>query len=120
MYEQSLDQAGHLTGPQSALVNVSTFAWGNYTLRKFLTRPVQQTLANIDIFAGNLIDSLEIRNLTDIVDIIIVSDHGMTDTSDPEFVYMDDILGDGFRDLEHIDGECNFGFQRFRTTDLSV
>ena len=44
------------------------------------------------------------RNLTDIVDVVFVSDHGMTDTSHPEWIYMDDILGDGFKALEHVDG----------------
>ena len=46
------------------------------------------------------------RNLTDIVDVIFVSDHGMTDTSHPELVYMDDILGEeGYSYIEHEDGE---------------
>jgi hypothetical protein len=28
----------------------------------------------------------------------------MTDTSHPELIYMDDILGDGFNKIEHEDG----------------
>jgi hypothetical protein len=39
------------------------------------------------------------------VDIIFVSDHGMADTSSPELVYMDDILGkDGYGLIQHNDG----------------
>jgi len=67
--------------------------------------PNQKTLAEVDVFARDLHRSLKSRNLTDIVDIIFVSDHGMTDTSHPEMVYMDDILGlDGLRAIEHEDG----------------
>lgn len=45
------------------------------------------------------------RNLTKIVDVIFVSDHGMTDTSRPELVYIDDILGeDGWKAVTHEDG----------------
>lgn len=31
----------------------------------------------------------------------------MTDTSNPEFVYLDDILGEGYADIEHEDGACS-------------
>ena len=45
------------------------------------------------------------RNLTDIVDIVFVSDHGMTDTENPKLVYIDDILGvEGWQAVEHLDG----------------
>lgn len=56
------------------------------------------------MFARDLHDVLEARNLTDIFDVVFVSDHGMTDTSDPEWIYVDDILGDGFSMIEHEDG----------------
>ncbi|KAF5382470.1 hypothetical protein D9615_002739 [Tricholomella constricta] len=93
-YEPSLDQAGHATGPMSARVN--------------------KTLAQVDDFAKDLQSALHARNLTDIVDIVFVSDHGMTDTSDPELVYMDDILHDeGLEMLEHVDGWPAMGL-RFR------
>lgn len=48
--------------------------------------------------------ALASRNLTDIIDIVFVSDHGMTDTSHPELIYMDDILGeDGMKAISHED-----------------
>jgi len=90
-YEPSLDQAGHLTGPYSELVN--------------------NTLKTVDEFAKELHESLEARNLTDIVDVVFVSDHGMTDTSHPELLYMDDILGDGFDLIEHSDGWPSVGIR---------
>ncbi|KAG6845600.1 hypothetical protein H0H87_006653 [Tephrocybe sp. NHM501043] len=93
-YEPSLDQAGHATGPMSARVN--------------------RTLGEVDAFAKDLQRSLHARNLTDIVDIVFVSDHGMTDTSHPEPVYLDDILGvQGLQDIEHEDGWPAMGL-RFR------
>jgi predicted AlkP superfamily pyrophosphatase or phosphodiesterase len=50
----------------------------------------QRTLGEVDEFAHALHHAIEARNLTSIVDIIFVSDHGMTDTSHPTFLYMDD------------------------------
>lgn len=65
---------------------------------------MQKTLRSVDVFAKDLHDSLAARNLTDIVDIVFVSDHGMTDTSHPEMVYLDDILGEAYNTIEHEDG----------------
>ncbi|TFK40742.1 Phosphodiest-domain-containing protein [Crucibulum laeve] len=91
-YEPSLDQAGHATGPNSDRVN--------------------KTLSYVDRFAKDVHKSLKARNLTDIVDIIFVSDHGMTDTSHPVLVYMDDILGlEGLRAIEHEDGWPSMGLR---------
>ncbi|KAF7422741.1 hypothetical protein PC9H_010898 [Pleurotus ostreatus] len=93
-YDQSLDHAGHTNGPMSVAVN--------------------RTLQQIDGFARDLHAELQARNLTDIVDTIFVSDHGMADTSQPEFIYMDDILGaDGVKMIEHEDGWPSMGL-RFR------
>ncbi|KAI0076312.1 Phosphodiest-domain-containing protein [Panus rudis PR-1116 ss-1] len=90
-YEPSLDQAGHRAGPTSDLVN--------------------RVLGYVDQFAKDIHDSLEARNLTDIVDVVFVSDHGMTDTSHPEWIYIDDILGDGFDLIEHEDGWPSMGIR---------
>jgi len=89
-YEPSLDQAGHATGPNSQRVN--------------------ETLKYVDSFARDLHDSLVARNLTEIVDVIFVSDHGMTDTSHLELVYIDDLLGeDGWTAVKHEDGWPSMG-----------
>ncbi len=64
----------------------------------------QRVLREVDEFARDIHESLEARNLTDIVDVVFVSDHGMTDTSHPEHIYMDDILGEAFHEIDHIDG----------------
>ncbi|KAH9948891.1 Phosphodiest-domain-containing protein [Amylocystis lapponica] len=90
-YEPSLDQAGHLAGPASDLVN--------------------KVLHQVDVFARDLQYALEARNLSHIVDLVFVSDHGMTDTSHPELVYIDDILGEGFTMIEHEDGWPSMGLR---------
>ena len=72
-------------------------------------------LHQVDVFAKDLHDSLEARNLTDIVDVVFVSDHGMTDTSDPEMIYVDDILEEDFEMIDHVDGALR-SEHRMRTT----
>ncbi|KAF7348334.1 Type I phosphodiesterase nucleotide pyrophosphatase [Mycena sanguinolenta] len=98
-YEPSLDQAGHKAGPYSALVN--------------------KTLTQVDIFAKDLHTALKERNLTEIVDVVFVSDHGMTDTSHPEHIYMDDILGEGYASIEHEDGWPAMGLRFSANANVS-
>lgn len=103
-YEPSLDQAGHATGPFSALVNVSpsTIFYVHYVVMSYSRS--QATLANIDVFARDLHNSLLARNLSQIVDVIFVSDHGMADTSEVEWIYLDgdDILGTSLSSGNHV------------------
>ena len=102
VYEPSLDQAGHEAGPDSELVRVSLCALALSVRLKSLT---QMTLKAVDEFARQVHDVIVQRNLTSIVDVIFVSDHGMTDTSNVQLVYLDDILGDdGVNAIEHEDG----------------
>jgi len=62
-------------------------------------------LKAVDLFAKDLHKALNTRNLTEIVDIVFVSDHGMADTSHPEWVYIDDYLDKQALDLiDHEDG----------------
>ena len=63
------------------------------------------TLKAVDEFARQVHDAIVQRNLTSIVDVIFVSDHGMTDTSIVQPVFLADILGDdGVNAIEHEDG----------------
>lgn len=51
---------------------------------------------------------LRARNLSDIIDIIFVSDHGMADMTSAEVVYLEDIIGEeGVKQVEHFDGKRN-------------
>ena len=86
------------------LVNVSSLPSPLIPPVDFVSLHIQKTLVYVDTFARDLQLEVEARNLTHIVDIVFVSDHGMTDTSHPELIYMDDILGEGFQKIEHEDG----------------
>jgi predicted AlkP superfamily pyrophosphatase or phosphodiesterase len=66
------------------------------------------------MFAKDLHTQLKARNLTDIIDIVFVSDHGMVDTTAFVNVYIDKILGeDGMQAIAHSDGWPALGI-RFR------
>lgn len=54
---------------------------------------VEKTIAAMDSFASSVTDMLAARNLTDIVDVVYVSDHGMTDTANERLVFLDEIIG---------------------------
>lgn len=69
--------------------------------------PFQKTLQEMDLFVKDIYDSLSARNIADIVNIIFVSDHGMTDMSHPELVYIDDILGEDYSAIDHVDGSVS-------------
>ena len=83
-YIYEIDTAGHKGGPDSD--------------------DVQQALELVDGAIGSVLDGLEERNLTDIVNLIVLSDHGMAATSNDRLIYLDELLGDDFKSLEHRDG----------------
>ena len=69
-------------------------------------------MKSVDRFAKDLHKALKARNLTEIVDIVFVSDHGMADTSHPEWVYIDDYLDKQALDLiDHEDGWPSMGLR---------
>ncbi|KAI9247514.1 alkaline-phosphatase-like protein [Phascolomyces articulosus] len=70
IYVQQVDQAGHKYGP-----------YANETLAQ---------LQKADRGIGHLLEGLEQRNLTDIVHVMVVSDHGMSATADDRTIYYDD------------------------------
>ena len=89
-----VDQQGHATGPASS--------------------EVKDKLRYVDDFAKSVYDMLQQRNLTDIVDVIFVSDHGMTQTANERLVYLDEVLGeDGFAGIAHKEGwpSCGLRFK---------
>lgn len=60
-YAPEVDQEGHRSGPHS--------------------HRVEESLSAMDDFAKEVYELLEARNLTEVVDVIFVSDHGMTGES---------------------------------------
>jgi predicted AlkP superfamily pyrophosphatase or phosphodiesterase len=71
----------------------------------FQTTSRQMSLAAVDLFARNLTQALGERNLTHIVDVIFVSDHGMADTSHPTWLFVDDIVGPSWEGVTSMDGK---------------
>ncbi|GAA5922187.1 hypothetical protein JCM3775_003521 [Rhodotorula graminis] len=85
VYAPEVDQEGHRHGPESDVV--------------------AHTLADVDDFVRQLFDEVDRRNLTDVVDVVVVSDHGMADTSMDRLIFLDDVLGaDGFDSIERNEG----------------
>ncbi|UZJ56826.1 hypothetical protein CBS101457_006146 [Exobasidium rhododendri] len=81
---------------------------------------VQATLQEVDRFILELLQNLEARNATSIVNVVIVSDHGMTSTSNDQLLYLEDLLGDTLHSqLQFWDGWPNVGL-RFSNESLLV
>ncbi len=100
-----MDQVGHKAGPGSDLVNVRWFYLFGLNAEMTFLRPSQSVLRDVDEFAASIHSSLRERNLTQIVDVIFVSDHGMTNTSNTRLVYLDDVMGqENVGQIEHEDG----------------
>jgi predicted AlkP superfamily pyrophosphatase or phosphodiesterase len=52
------------------------------------------SIRQLDSALNHLVDELETRNLTDTVDVILVSDHGMTDTAREKLIYLVDYISE--------------------------
>jgi predicted AlkP superfamily pyrophosphatase or phosphodiesterase len=72
LYFEDLDDAGHSEGPDSQAVRDATI--------------------RADSYIGQLVDGLERRRLADRVNIVIVSDHGMSAVSTGRVVLIDDYI----------------------------
>ncbi|KAK0519228.1 hypothetical protein OC835_007596 [Tilletia horrida] len=102
LYFPDVDKAAHKHGPDSAEVGTA--------------------LASIDAAIAELRAGIQGMNATGVVDLIVVSDHGMASTSAPKtdrVVYLDRILGpELWAQIEHIDGYPSRGI-RFKRPQLS-
>jgi predicted AlkP superfamily pyrophosphatase or phosphodiesterase len=78
LYFSDVDHAGHDTGPHS--------------------REVKTAILEVDAILGRLVQGLQARGIFDRVNIIIVSDHGMTEVTSDHVIYLDDYL-----DLEKVE-----------------
>ncbi|KAL8277172.1 hypothetical protein RQP46_010420 [Phenoliferia psychrophenolica] len=91
-YAPEVDQEGHRSGPHS--------------------HGVEGELKEMDDFAKEIWEVLAERNLTDVVDVVFVSDHGMTDTHNERLVFLDDILGEeGFKGIQSNEGWPSAGLR---------
>ncbi|KIW93507.1 uncharacterized protein Z519_06112 [Cladophialophora bantiana CBS 173.52] len=81
-YVPNVDADGHLYGPNST--------------------EIRATIADVDSMLTLLIEGLLARNLTEIVNLVIVSDHGMATTSTNRLIQLDDLMDMSL--VDHIDG----------------
>jgi predicted AlkP superfamily pyrophosphatase or phosphodiesterase len=72
LYIDKIDSAGHHEGPDSPAVNAA--------------------LAEVDVAIGQLIAGLKQRGLDDVIDLIIVADHGMMALAPERTIYIDDYI----------------------------
>jgi predicted AlkP superfamily pyrophosphatase or phosphodiesterase len=72
LYFEDTDEAGHANGPDSA--------------------EVQNAIVRDDSYVGRLLDGLSRRGLADRVNIVVVSDHGMSAVDDTHVIVADDYV----------------------------
>lgn len=94
-YVPNVDSDGHLYGPNSTYI--------------------RSTIAEVDGMIDQLLRGIDDRNLTDIVNIVIVSDHGMATTSFNRLIQLEDILDTTL--IEHTDGWPLYGLRPYDRSD---
>lgn len=95
-YVPNVDSDGHKFGPNST--------------------EIRQTIRNVDDMLGDLFKGLEDRNLTNIVNVIVVSDHGMATTSSERLFQLEDLVN--MDKIEHTDGWPLFGLRPKDLNDI--
>ncbi|KAL2037147.1 hypothetical protein N7G274_010143 [Stereocaulon virgatum] len=95
-YVPVVDADGHTYGPNS------TEIWS--------------TISDVDTMLHHLFIGLEERNLTNLVNVIVVSDHGMATTSTDRCVQLDDLIDLDL--VEHMDGWPLYGLRPKNPIDL--
>ncbi|KAI0390645.1 Phosphodiest-domain-containing protein [Xylariaceae sp. FL0594] len=95
-YVPNVDATGHRYGPNST--------------------EIQDTIREVDSMLDTLFHGLEQRNLTDIVNVIIVSDHGMATTDVSRMVQIEDLVD--IDKVEHLDGWPLVGIRPKKPEDL--
>ncbi|KAL9137286.1 MAG: hypothetical protein Q9175_001512 [Cornicularia normoerica] len=88
-YVPNVDHMGHKFGPNS------TEVW--------------DSISNADAMLHDIFTGLEERNLTSLVNVVVVSDHGMATTSIDRLIQLDDLIDLDL--VEHIDGWPLYGLR---------
>ena len=76
---------------------------------------IRSTITEVDSMLGLLLTGLSERNLTSIVNLIIVSDHGMATTSTTRLIQLEDILDTSL--IEHTDGWPLYGLRPYNSSE---
>ena len=95
-YVPVVDSDGHLYGPNST--------------------EIRSTISEVDNMLSSFFSGLNQRNLSNIVNIVIVSDHGMATTSTQRLIQLDDLIDLNL--IEHIDGWPLYGLRPQNPSDL--
>ncbi|KAI4175267.1 MAG: hypothetical protein LQ343_001803 [Gyalolechia ehrenbergii] len=95
-YVPVVDADGHLYGPNST--------------------EIRKTIQEVDSMLHNLFTGLDQRNLTKIVNIVIVSDHGMATTSTERLIQLDNLIDLSL--IDRIDGWPLYGLRPKNPADL--
>lgn len=95
-YVPNVDSVGHKFGPNST--------------------EIQSTIADVDKMLDGIFKGLEERNLTDIVNVIVVSDHGMATTDISRLVQLEDVVD--INKIAHTDGWPLVGLRPKDPNDL--
>ncbi|KAJ9489691.1 hypothetical protein VN97_g3592 [Penicillium thymicola] len=97
-YVPNVDQDGHKFGPNST--------------------EIRNTISEADNMIASIMTGLERRNLTEVVNIVVVSDHGMATTSTERLIQLDDLID--YDLIDHIDGWPSAGLRPKRPEDLET
>jgi len=97
-YVPDVDADGHLHGPNST--------------------EIRTTITRADTMVGDILKGLEDRGLSDIVNVVVVSDHGMATTSTSRLIQLDDIIDMSL--IEHTDGWPLYGLRPKDNADLDT
>ena len=95
-YVPNVDSHGHSDGPNSTAI--------------------RDVIASVDSMLGDLFTGLEARNLSDIVNVVIVSDHGMASTSASRLLQYEDLVDPNL--IEHREGWPLYGLRPKNPADL--
>lgn len=97
-YVPNVDADGHKYGPNST--------------------EIRGTIAMVDTMLAQLFDGIEARNLTDIVNIVVVSDHGMATTDTSRLIQLEDLIDTNL--IEHTDGWPLYGLRPYDSSDAHL
>lgn len=95
-YVPDVDADGHRYGPNSTEIRV--------------------TITDVDVMLDQLFKGLEARNLTGIVNVVVVSDHGMATTDTNRVIQLEDLIDTSL--IAHTDGWPLYGLRPKKPSDL--
>ena len=97
-YVPDVDEDGHRYGPNSTYI--------------------RSTIAEVDGMLAEIFTGVDERNLTDIVNIIVVSDHGMATTSTQRLLQLEDLVDTSL--IEHTDGWPLYGLRPYDNSEKNI